>query len=138
MRARNFVNWKNRHPTYSSRTDEEFQPGAHNRRDNFKTSKYSEGTQTDLTELPANSESAVIRNASPPSNAETLYALSTPSNVLIWGTVLKQPFKLLVDTGAAVTVISERFFHEVLRVKYALTQKQLLIVLKLRTGAQYP
>ena len=138
VRARKFVNWKNRHPTYSSRTDEEFQPGAHNRRDNFKTSKYSQGTQTDLTEFPANSESAVIRNARPPSNAETLYALSTPSNVLIWGTVLKQPFKLLVDTGAAVTVISERFFHEVLRVKYALTQKQLFDSIKTANGGTVP
>ena len=42
--------------------------------------------------------------------------MSTPSNVLIWGTVLKQPLKLLVDTGAAVTIISERFFHDILRV----------------------
>ena len=40
---------------------------------------------------------------------------STPSNVMISGTIVKQLTKLLVDTGAAVTVVSENFFTEVLQ-----------------------
>ena len=84
--------------------------------------------------MPASSESATKRDASHPSNTEPIYTISTPSNVLIWGTVLKQPLKLLVDTGAAVTVISERFFHDILRVKYALTQKQLFDSIKTAIG----
>ena len=42
------------------------------------------------------------------------------SNVLIWGTVLKQPIKFLVDTGAAVTVVSDTFYADVLRAQFAL------------------
>ena len=52
--------------------------------------------------------------------------------------MLKQPLKLLVDTGAAVTVISERFFHDILRVKYALTQKQLFDSIKTANGGTVP
>lgn len=40
---------------------------------------------------------------------------SIDSNVVIWGTTLKHYTKLLVDTGAAISVISERFYTDVLR-----------------------
>ena len=46
--------------------------------------------------------------------------ISSPSNVIIWGTVAKQPVKLLVDTGAAVTVISDNVYENVLRTHYSL------------------
>ena len=86
----------------------------------------------------ASPENEVENNTDSPVIAKTLYTNSTPSNVLIWGTLLKQPFKLLVDTGAAVTVISERFFHDVLRVKYALTQKQLFDSIETANGGTVP
>ena len=82
-------------------------------------------TQTESMETPADHESTIKTHVNPQLNAETLNVISTPSNVSIWGTVLQQPFKMLVDTGAAVTVVSERFFHDVLRIKYACTQKLL-------------
>ena len=49
--------------------------------------------------------------------------------MLIWGTVLHQPFKMYVDTGAAVIVVSEQFFHIFLLIKYACTQKQLFEII---------
>ena len=52
---------------------------------------------------------------SPAVNAETFSSLANIANVLIWATVLQQHVKLLVDTGAAVTVISDKFFNKVLR-----------------------
>ena len=78
MRARKSVNRKNRDPKVSSKTDKEFQPMAHDRGDNFQSSNYSQGTQTDFTEVPASSESAIKRDASHPSNTEPIYAISTP------------------------------------------------------------
>ena len=42
------------------------------------------------------------------------------SNVSVWGIVEKQQFKVLVDTGAAVTVVSEKFYQEILRARYPL------------------
>ena len=42
------------------------------------------------------------------------------SNVSIWGIVEKQQFKVLVDTGAAVTVVSEKFYKEILRARHPL------------------
>ena len=60
-----------------------------------------------------------------------------PSNVLIWGTACKQPCKVLVDTGAAITVISEQFLlmfcAQILRSKHARRSK----ALKLQMGVKY-
>ena len=41
-------------------------------------------------------------------------------NVLIWGSVENEQVKLLVDTGAAISVISESFFNSALRMHYSL------------------
>ena len=71
---------------------------------------------------------------SPALNAETFSSLANLTNVLIWGTVLQQHVKLLVDTGAAVTVISDKFFNEVLRTKYSMTQNQQFESIKTASG----
>ena len=42
------------------------------------------------------------------------------SNVSVWGIVEKQQFKVLVDTGAAVTVVSEKFYQEILHDRHPL------------------
>ena len=41
-------------------------------------------------------------------------ATEEKKTVLIWGVVLSQAFQVLVDTGAAVTVISEQCFNDIL------------------------
>ena len=61
-----------------------------------------------------------------------------PSNVLIWGTVCKQPFKVLVDTGAAITVISEKFFVEVLRAYFAIQKSERVDNIKTADGSKVP
>ena len=71
---------------------------------------------------------------SPAVNAETFSSLANLTNVLIWGTILQQHVKLLVDTGAAVTVISDKFFNEVLRTKYSMTQNQQFESIKTANG----
>ena len=109
-------------------------------RDISEVQKFSQGTQTDFTDENFAIEREVKNTISPSLqvHSKTLHAVSTPSNVLIWGTILKQHFKLLVDTGAAVTVVSEGFFHDVLRCKYALTQKQLFESIKTANGGTVP
>ena len=42
------------------------------------------------------------------------------SNVLIWGTACKQSCKALVDTGAAITVIIEQLFADILHATFAI------------------
>eukprot|EP00795_Rhopilema_esculentum_P003980 gene3980-18300_t len=59
-------------------------------------------------------------------------------NVLIWGIVEKQNFKLLVDTGAAVTVISDKFYNAVLRVAYRVRQQESLNSVKTADGKEAP
>ena len=60
------------------------------------------------------------------------------TNVLIWGSVLKQPLKLLVDTGAAVTVVNEQFYNDYLRLKFPLTQDQRFDSIKTADGNMLP
>ena len=54
----------------------------------------------------------------PPKNIDIpcieLYHELMPSSVLIWGTACKQFCKVVVDTGSATTVISEKLFVDVL------------------------
>ena len=138
LRAHESVNKKYKEPPISSKHGEEFEAWVRQRRENFSPPTFSQETQTEFPEALASPENKVEHNTDSPVIAKTLYSISTPTNVLIWGAVLKQPFKLLVDTGAAVTVISERFFHEVLRVKYALTQKQLFDSIKTANGGTVP
>ena len=63
---------------------------------------------------------------------------SSPTNVLVWGTVLKQPTKLLVDTGAAVTVISDTYYHDILRPVYELKRNEQLESVKTANGKSVP
>ena len=60
--------------------------------------------------------------------------LSSPTNVLIWGTVAKQPVKLLVDTGAAVSVVSENFYESILRASHSLLHKGTIDSVKTANG----
>ena len=46
------------------------------------------------------------------------------SNVSILGTVLKHNTKLLVDTGAAISVINDRFYNDVLRCHFLLKENK--------------
>ena len=57
-----------------------------------------------------------------------------PSNVLIWGNVAKQPVKLLVDTGAAVTVVSENFYETFLHARYSLLNNRTIDSVKTANG----
>ena len=61
-----------------------------------------------------------------------------PSNVLIWGTACKQPFKVSLDTGAAITVISEKFFIEVLRAYFAIQKSERIDNIKIADGSKVP
>ena len=138
LRAHESVDKKHQEPPISPKHEEEFEAWVRQRRVNFSPRKCSQETQTEISEVLASPENEVEDKTDSPVIAKTPYTISAPSNVLIWGTVLKQPFKLLVDTGAAVTVISERFFHDVLRVNYALTQKQLFDSIKTANGGTVP
>eukprot|EP00795_Rhopilema_esculentum_P010374 gene10375-biopygen12959 len=60
--------------------------------------------------------------------------LSSPTNVLIWGTVAKQPVKLLVDTGAEVSVVSENFYESILRASHSLLHKGTIDSVKTANG----
>ena len=61
-----------------------------------------------------------------------------PSNVLLWGTACKQPFKVSLDTGAAITVISEKFFVEVLRAYFAIQKSERIDNIKTAYGSKVP
>ena len=61
-----------------------------------------------------------------------------PSNVLIWGTACKQSSKVLVDTGAAITVISEKFFADVLRANFAIQTCEKIGSIKTADGTKVP
>ena len=54
--------------------------------------------------------------------------------MIIWGTVAKQPVKLLVDTGAAVTVINDNFYENVLRTHYSLLNNRTIDSAKTANG----
>ena len=45
------------------------------------------------------------------------------SNICIFGEVAKQKVRLLVDTGAAITVVSEQFYRDILSITHALKSK---------------
>ena len=60
------------------------------------------------------------------------------TNVLILGSVLKQPLKLLVDKGAAVIVVNEQFYNAYLRQKFPLTQDQRFDSIKTADGNMLP
>ena len=99
------------------------------------------GSKTNLGEKGSGCENDNILTSgdlkghiSPAVNAETFSSLANLTNVLIWGTILQQHVKLLVDTGAAVTVISDKFFNEVLRTKYSMTQNQQFESIKTANG----
>ena len=63
---------------------------------------------------------------------------STTANVLVWGTVEKQPFKLLVDTGAAVTVVSDRFYNDILRATHGMLKQEELDSVRTADGSSVP
>ena len=83
-------------------------------------------------------ESKTVENIVPAIAADEKLYISSPENVLIWGIVLKQPFKLLVDTGAAVTVISEDFYKTVLSPYFAIKQNDSLESVKTANGCSVP
>ena len=60
------------------------------------------------------------------------------SNVLIDGVVSSTPIQVLVDTGAAVTVISTEFYHRVLSMSSPLENSQILQSVKTANGAHIP
>ena len=102
--------------------------------------------QTDLTNnlavksiyQEANNEKEILNNDLPLMSSEFSYLSSTQSNVLIWGIVEKQNFKLLVDTGAAVPVISDKFYNDVLRVAYRVRRQESLYSVKTADGKEVP
>ena len=61
-----------------------------------------------------------------------------PSNVLIWGTACKQSCKVLVDTGAAITVISEKFFVDVLCATFGIQTCEKIGSIKTADGSKVP
>ena len=65
-------------------------------------------------------EKAKIAPKVPAISSHVKNATEEKKNVLIWGVVLSQAFQVLVDTGAAVTVISEKFFNDILRARFLL------------------
>ena len=69
---------------------------------------------------------------------ETGSNISLTTNVLIWGVVLKQSTKMLVDTGAAVTVISDAYYHDILRSVYQLKRNTRLDSVKTANGNSVP
>ena len=60
---------------------------------------------------------------------------SAPSNILIWGTVCKQPIRVLVDTGAAITVVSEQFYVDMLRTNFAMKKSDKIDSIKTANGS---
>ena len=84
------------------------------------------------------SNNEILNNDLPLISSEFSYSSSTQSNVLIWGIVEKQNFKLLVDTGAAVTVISDKFYNDVLRVAYRVRRQESLNSVKTADGKEVP
>ena len=60
------------------------------------------------------------------------------SNVLIWGTACKQSCKVLVDTGAVITVISEQFFADVLRANFAIQTCEKIGSINTADGTKVP
>ena len=55
-------------------------------------------------------------------------------NVLIWGKIQNQAFQVLVDTGAAVTVISEQFFNDILRAYILLERSEAVNCVRTANG----
>ena len=94
LRAHESVNKKYQEPPISSKHGEEFEALVCQRRDNFSPPKCSQETQTEFPEVLASPKNEV-ENIDSAGISKTLYTVSTLSNVLIWGAVLKQPFKLL-------------------------------------------
>ena len=86
------------------------------------------------TGLKATNNSDEKQPSVPCVNAETFGTAATSSNVLIWGTILQQPFKVLVDTGAAVCVVNEQFYRDVLRTKHGITQSNVIDSIKTANG----
>ena len=86
------------------------------------------------TGLKATNNSDEKQPSVPCVNAETFCIAATPSNILIWGTILQQPFKVLVDTGAAVCVVNEQFYRDVLRTKPRITQSNVIDSIKTANG----
>eukprot|EP00795_Rhopilema_esculentum_P009892 gene9892-18483_t len=84
------------------------------------------------------SNNEILNNDLPLISSELSYSSSTQSNVLIWGIVEKQNFKLLVDTGAAVTVISDKFYNDVLLVAYCVRRQESLNSVKTADGKEVP
>ena len=88
------------------------------------------------------SDPACVKNEPlPPKNIDIpcieLYHELMPSNVLIWGTACKQSCKVLVDTGAAITVISEQFFVD-LRGTVAFQTCEKIGCIKAADGSKVP
>ena len=77
-----------------------------------------------------------IPSISPPTNV--LDKSIQFSNVLIDGVVSSTPIQVLVDTGAAVTVISTEFYHKVLSMSSPLENSQILQSVKTANGAHIP
>ena len=67
-----------------------------------------------------------VVNEIPCMNFEEENARHNFANVSIFGTVMNQQIKLLVDTGAAITVVSEDFYNEVLRPTIELKKNDLV------------
>eukprot|EP00794_Sanderia_malayensis_P016269 gene16269-17909_t len=59
---------------------------------------------------------------------------ATLSNVSIFGTVLSQKIPLLVDTGAAICVVSEKFYNEILRSSFLLQKNDSVDNIKTADG----
>ena len=60
------------------------------------------------------------------------------SNVSIFGTILSQKFRLLVDTGAAISVVSESFYYDVLRTSFCLKKNETISNIKTADGNTSP
>ena len=60
------------------------------------------------------------------------------NNVIINGTVDDTPVKVLVDTGASVTVIARHFYHSTLSASSPVQVSQILQSIKTANGAQVP
>lgn len=88
---------------------------------------------TASTKLPCS-----FNNEIPSISSNITDSPSIPTNVLVWGTVEKQPFKLLVDTGAAVTVVSDRFYNDILRATHGLLKQEGLDSVRTADGSSVP
>ncbi len=63
---------------------------------------------------------------------------SRVSNVNIYGTVLEHNTKLLVDTGAAISVINDRFYSDVLRRHFVLKENKKIENIRTANGRVVP